>query len=112
MEACGSAHYWARELVKLGHEVKFIAPQYGRPFVKRQKNDAADAETIVTAACQPEMRFVEPKTPDQQARVVLFRARERLIHQRTELVNALRPVLRVRAGRSARDRHTSSTSRK
>lgn len=93
MEACGSAHHWARELVKLGHEVRLIAPQYVRPFVKRQKNDAADAEAIVTAARQPEMRFVEPKTPDQQARAVLFRARERIIHQRTELVNALRAVL-------------------
>ncbi len=93
MEACGSAHYWARELVKLGHAVKLIAPQYVRPFVKRQKNDAADAEAIVIAARQPEMRFVEPKTADQQARAVLFRARERIVHQRTELVNALRAVL-------------------
>lgn len=93
MEACGSAHYWARELVKLGHAVKLIAPQYVRPFVKRQKNDAADPEAIVIAARQPEMRFVEPKTADQQARAVLFRARERIVHQRTELVNALRAVL-------------------
>jgi transposase len=93
MEACGSAHYWARELAALGHEVKLIAPQYVRPFVKRQKNDAADAEAIVTAARQPDMRFVEPKTVEQQARAVLFRARERIVHQRTELVNALRAVL-------------------
>ena len=93
MEACGSAHYWARELVKAGHEVKLIAPQYVRPFVKRQKNDAADAEAIVIAARQPEMRFVEPKTSEQQARAVLFRARERIVHQRTELVNALRSTL-------------------
>jgi transposase len=64
MEACGSAHYWARELVKLGHAVKLIAPQYVRPFVKRQKNDEVDAEAIVIAARQPEMRFVEPKTAD------------------------------------------------
>ncbi len=56
MEACGSVHYWARELMSLGHEVKLIAPQYVRPFVKRQKNDAADAEAIVTAARQPERR--------------------------------------------------------
>lgn len=76
-----------------GHEVKLIAPQYVRPFVKRQKNDMADAEAIAVAARQPEMRFVEPKTPDQQARAVLFRGRERLVHQRTELVNALRAVL-------------------
>ena len=93
MESCGSAHYWARELVKMGHEVKLIAPQYVRPFVKRQKNDAADAEAIAIAARQPEMRFVPPKTADQQARAVLFRARERTVRQRTELVNALRAVL-------------------
>lgn len=93
LEACGSAHYWARELVAYGHEVKLIAPQYVRPFVKRQKNDAADAEAIAIAARQPEMRFVEPKGPDQQARAVLFRAWERVVRQRTELVNALRAVL-------------------
>lgn len=92
-EACGSAHYWAREMMKLDHEVKLIAPQYVRPFVKRQKNDATDAEAIVIAAQRPEMRFVAPKSEDQQARAVLFRARERLVHQRTELVNALRAVL-------------------
>ena len=62
MEACGSAHYWARQVVKLGHAVKLIAPQYVRPFVKRQKNDAADAEAIVIAAQRPEMRFVEPRS--------------------------------------------------
>ncbi|MFN4129026.1 MAG: IS110 family transposase [Paracoccaceae bacterium] len=93
MEACGSAHFWARELIKAGHDVKLIAPQYVRPFVKRQKNDAADAEAIVVAARQPEMRFVEVKTPEQQARAVLFRARERLVHQRTELANAIRSTL-------------------
>jgi transposase len=93
MEACSSAHYWARELRKLNHEVKLIAPQYVRPFVKRQKNDAADAEAIVIAAQRPEMRFVEPKSEDQQARAMLFRSRERLVHQRTELVNALRAML-------------------
>ncbi|MFK3781808.1 IS110 family transposase [Agrobacterium sp. NPDC089420] len=93
LEACGSAHYWARELTAYGHEVKLIAPQYVRPFVKRQKNDMADAEAITIAARQPEMRFVEPKTRDQQARAVLFRGRERLVHQRTELVNALRAML-------------------
>ncbi|MEC5325925.1 IS110 family transposase, partial [Aurantimonas sp. A3-2-R12] len=93
MEACGSASYWAREMAKLGHEVKLIAPQYVRPFVKRQKNDMADAEAIVIAAQRPEMRFVEPKSEDQQARAVMFRSRERLVHQRTELVNALRAVL-------------------
>lgn len=93
MEACGSASYWARELTGLGHEVRLIAPQYVRPFVKRQKNDAADAEAIVIAAQCPGMRFVEPKTSEQQAKAVIFRGRERLVHQRTELVNALRGIL-------------------
>lgn len=93
MEACGSAHYWSREMTKLGHEVRLIAPQYVRPFVKRQKNDAADAEAIVTAAQRPEMRFVTPKLEEQQAQALLFRGRERLVRQRTELVNALRSVL-------------------
>lgn len=93
MEACGSASYWGREMLKLGHEVKLIAPQYVRPFVKRQKNDMADAEAIVIAAQRPEMRFVEPKSEEQQARAILFRARDRLVHQRTELVNALRGIL-------------------
>lgn len=85
MEACGGAHCWAREVIKLGHEVKLIAPQYVRPFVKWQKNDASDAEATVIAAQRPEMRFVVPKSEDQQALAVLFRARERLVHQRTEL---------------------------
>lgn len=93
MEACGSAHYWAREMVRLGHEVKLIAPQYVRPFVKRQKNDMADAEAIVIAAQRPEMRFVEPRSQEAQARGMLFRCRERLVNQRTELVNALRAHL-------------------
>jgi len=92
-EACGSAHYWAREIEALGHEVKLIAPQYARPFVKRQKNDAADAEAIVIAARQPEMRFVQPKTIEQQSRAAVFRGRERLVHQRTADVNALRALL-------------------
>jgi transposase len=93
MEACGSAHYWSREMNRLGHEVKLIAPQYVKPFVKRQKNDAADAEAIVIAAQRPEMRFVEVKSTEQQSRAILFRSRERLVHQRTELVNALRGCL-------------------
>lgn len=93
MEACGGAHHWARELAGLGHEVKLIAPIYVKPFLKRQKNDAADAEAIVEAAHRPEMRFVESKSTEQQARALLFRAREQLVHQRTELVNALRSYL-------------------
>ena len=93
MEACGSAHYWAREIARFGHEVKLIAPHYVKPFVKRQKNDAADAEAIVIAAQRPEMRFVVPKSAEQQAQAILFRARFRLVRQRTELVNALRASL-------------------
>jgi len=92
-EACGGAHYWAREMKAPGHEVKLIAPQYVRPFVKRQKNDAADAEAIVIAARQAEMRFVGPKTVEQQSRAAVFRGRERLVHQRTADVNALRALL-------------------
>ena len=93
MEACGGAHHWARELAPLGHDVRLIAPVYVKPFVKRQKNDAADAEAIVEAAQRPEMRFVEPKSAEKQARALLFRTREQLVHQRTELVNALRSYL-------------------
>jgi len=93
LEACGSAHYWAETLKEMGHDVKLIAPQYVKPFVKRQKNDAADAEAIVVAAQRPEMRFVESKSKEQRAKAVLFRSRDRLVHQRTEHVNALRAIL-------------------
>jgi transposase len=93
MEACASAHHWAREMARHGHEVRLIAPHYVKPFIKRQKNDAADAEAIVEAALRPTMRFVEPKTADQQARAVAFRTREQLVKQRTEAVNALRSHL-------------------
>ena len=83
MEACGSAHYWVRTLNGLGHQAKMISPQYVRPFVKRQKNDAADAEAIVVAAQRPEMRFVPPKSEEQQACAAVFRSRERLVRYRT-----------------------------
>ncbi len=93
MEACSGAHFWCRTFARMGHEVRLIAPQYVKPFVKRQKNDAADAEAIVIAAQRPEMRFVEPKNEAAQARAVIFRSRARLVRQRTELVNALRSHL-------------------
>jgi len=93
MEACASAHHWARQLARHGHEVRLIAPHYVKPFIKRQKNDAADAEAIVEAALRPTMRFVEPKSAEQQARAVAFRTREQLVKQRTETVNALRSHL-------------------
>ena len=93
MEACAGAHHWAREMSRHGHEVRLIAPHYVKPCVKRQKNDAADAEAIVEAALRPTMRFVEPKSGDQQACAVAFRTREKLVKQRTEGVNALRSHL-------------------
>ena len=93
MEACGGAHHCARELERAGHKVRLIAPRYVKPFIKRQKNDAADAEAIVEAALRPTMRYVEPKTEDQKARPILFRTREQFVKQRTEAVNALRSHL-------------------
>jgi transposase len=90
MEACAGAHYWAREIGKLGHCVRLIAPAYVKPFVKRQKNDAADAEAICEAAQRPSMRFVPVKTEEQQANAITFRARDLLVRQRTQCVNALR----------------------
>ncbi len=90
MEACGSSHYWGREIGKLGHTVRLIAPVYVKPFVKRQKNDAADAEAICEAAQRPTMRFVAVKGEAQQARAMLFRVRDLLVRQRTQTINALR----------------------
>ena len=90
MEACGSAHYWGREIAALGHDVRLIAPIYVKPFVKRQKNDAADAEAICEAAQRPSMRFVAVKGAAQQARAMLLRTRDLLVRQRTQTINALR----------------------
>ena len=90
MEACATAHGWGREFEKLGHSVRLIPPVYVKPFVKRQKNDAADAEAITEAALRPTMRFVAVKTEDQQARAMLFRTRQMFVGQRTQMINALR----------------------
>src|SRR5947207_6813744 len=90
MEACGAAHYWARELRKLGHEVKLIAPQHVKPYVKRNKNDGRDAEGTCEAMGRPTMRFVPVKTAEQQAALMLVGIRERLIARRTQLSNAIR----------------------
>ena len=90
MEACASAHYWAREIAALGHDTRLIPPAYVKPFVKRQKNDMADAEAICEAAQRPTMRFVQGKSAQAQASAVVFRTRDLLVRQRTQLINALR----------------------
>ena len=90
MEACCGAHHWGREISKLGHVVRLIAPKYVKPFVKRQKNDVADAEAICEAACRPTMRFVAVKSEATQASALVFRARDTLVRQRTQTINALR----------------------
>ncbi len=90
MEACGGAHHWARQLAQMGHSVRLIPPAYVKPFVKRQKNDAADAEAICEAAQRPTMRFVSVKSEEAQASAVAFRARDLLVRQRTQMINALR----------------------
>jgi transposase len=90
MEACATAHHWGRELQALGHQVRLMPPAYVKPYVKRQKNDMADAEAICEAVTRPTMRFVPLKTGEQQAVLMLHRSRELLIRQRTMLINALR----------------------
>lgn len=90
LEACGGAHHWARELRALGHEVRLIPPAYVKPFVKRHKNDAVDAEAICEAAQRPSMRFVAVKSEEQQASALVFRTRDLLVRQRTQLINAIR----------------------
>lgn len=90
MEACASAHEWGRAIQQLGHDVRLIPPSYVKPYVKRQKNDTADAEAIAEAGSRPTMRFVAVKSEEQQARSMVFRTRDLLVRQRTQLINALR----------------------
>ena len=90
MEACGTSHHWARELKKLGHEVKLIAPQHVKPYVKRNKNDGRDAEGLCEAMSRPTMRFVAVKTAEQQAALMLAGLREQMIARRTQISNTIR----------------------
>ena len=90
MEACASAPYWGRQISTLGHRVRLIAPNYVKPFVKRQKNDAADAQAICEAAQRPTMRFVAVTSEEKQASTMVFKARDLLVRQRNQVINALR----------------------
>lgn len=90
LEACGGAHYWAREIRVLGHDVRLIPPVYVKPYVKRGKTDAADAEAICEAVTRPTMRFVPIKSAEQQASAMLLKTRDLLVRQRTMTINALR----------------------
>lgn len=93
IEACATAHHWARELENVGHEVRLMPPRYVKPYVKRNKNDAADAEAICEAVQRPTMRFVPIKSPEQQSVLMLHRTRQLFIRQRTALINAIRAHL-------------------
>jgi transposase len=93
LEACAGSHFWAREIARLGHTVRLMAPQYVKPYVKRQKNDRTDAEAICEAVARPSMRFVPVKTEEQQSTLVIHRVRETLVAQKTQLINALRAHL-------------------
>jgi transposase len=90
IEACASSHHWSRELRALGHTVRLMPPAYVKPYVKRQKNDAADAEAICEAVTRANMRFVETKTPEQQSCLMLHRTRHLFIRQQTAVINAIR----------------------
>jgi len=90
MEACATSHHWAREIAKLGHDVRMMPPRYVKPYLKRNKNDAADAEAICEAVQRPTMRFVPIKSPVQQSVLMLHRTRQLFVHQRTTLINAIR----------------------
>ncbi len=90
IEACATSHHWSRQLKRLGHTVRLMPPAYVKPYVKRQKNDAADAEAICEAVTRANMRFVETKTPEQQSCLMLHRTRQLFIRQQTSVINAIR----------------------
>jgi transposase len=109
MEACGSSHYWARELIAQGHDARMMPPAYVKPYVRRQKNDAADAAAICEAVARPSMRFVGVRSVENQAALMQHKAREMLVSQRTQLINGLRGhlaeigVIAVQGGKAARE---------
>jgi len=93
IEACASSHYWSRELQALGHTVRLMPPAYVKPYVKRHKNDATDAEAICEAVTRPNMRFVPTKSPEQQSCLTLHRTRHLFIRQQTAIINSIRAYL-------------------
>jgi transposase len=110
MEACGSAHYWARELAAMGHQVVLMAPAYIKPYVKRGKNDAVDAAAICEAMSRPDMRFVPVKSAVQQAVLMQHKTRELLVKQRTMSVNAAHAAIWPSSGSSSPGASAGSTS--
>jgi len=116
IEACASSHHWSRELQALGHTVRLMPPSYVKPYVKRQKNDAADAEAICEAVTRANMRFVPTKTPEQQSGLMLHRTRHLFIRQQTSVINAIRGhpgrVWGYRTGRTQRHRGTAACHRR
>src|SRR6201997_2064051 len=93
IEACATSHHWSRQLKGVGHTVRLMPPAYVKPYVKRQKNDATDAEAICEAVTRPNMRFVPTKTPEQQSCLMLHRARHLFIRQQTAVINSIRAYL-------------------
>ena len=93
IEACGTSHYWAREITRLGHDVRLMPPAYVKPYVKRGKTDASDAEAICEAVTRSTMRYVAIKSPEQQAALALHRTRDLFVKPRTQLVNMIRGLL-------------------
>ena len=105
IEACGTSHHWARELTRLGHDVRLMPPAYVKPCVKRSKIDANDAEAICEAVTPPTIRFVPVKSPEQQTALALHRTRDLLVKQRTQLANMIRGLLAEFGIEMARGRH-------
>src|SRR5215213_2316127 len=113
MEVCATAHHWGRELIKLGHTVKLMPPAYVKPYVKRGKTDAADAEAIAEAVTRPTMRFVAVKSMDQQAVLMLHKVRDLLVRQRTMLIKGEAPyVIASRCWISTRNGHLGHRRRR